>query len=107
MNHILVELMSELTPLSENEKMDIESSFPIETYKKGTFLIREGQIVKNAYYVVQGFIREYEIIDGEEKTTAFYFESQSAINFDSLANQTPSKINFVCGERANLAVLNA
>ena len=107
MNHILVRLMSELTPLSENEKMDIESSFPIETYEKGTLLLREGQIASNAYYVIQGFIREYQIVDGEEKTTAFYFESQSAVNFNSLANQTPSKSNFVCGERTILAVLNA
>ena len=107
MNHILVELMSELTPLSENEKMDIETSFPIETYEKGTFLIREGQVARNAYYVIQGFIREYELVDGEEKTTAFYSEGEPAINFNSLTNQTPSKINFVCGEQTTLAILNA
>ncbi|MGB3464100.1 MAG: Crp/Fnr family transcriptional regulator [Cyclobacteriaceae bacterium] len=107
MNHILIELMSELTPLSESEKMDIESSFPIEAYEKGTFLTREGQIVSNAYYVIEGFVREYELVDGEEKTTAFYSEGQSAINFNCIANQVPSKINFVCGERTTVAILNA
>ena len=107
MNHILIELMSQLTTLSENEKLDIENSFPIKTYEKGTFLIREGELVKNAFYVIQGFIREYEIVDGDEKTTAFYSENQSAINFNSLTNHTPSKINFVCGERTIVAVINA
>lgn len=99
--------MSQLTPLSENEKMDIESNFPIETYEKGTFLIREGQIARNAYYVIKGVVREYKLVDGEEKTTAFYLEGKSAINFNSLANQTPSKVNFVCGEQTTLAVVNS
>ncbi len=99
--------MSELTQLSENEKMDIENSFPIKTYKKGAFLIKEGQIARNAYYVIQGVVREYELVDGEEKTTAFYSEGQSAINFNSIANQTPSEVNFVCGERTTVAVLNS
>jgi len=99
--------MAELTPLSENEKMDIESSFPIKTFEKGALLMREGQIAKNAYYIIKGLVREYELVDGEEKTTAFYTEGQSAINFNSLANQTPSKLNFVCGERTTLAVLNS
>ena len=34
-------------------------------------------------------------------------ENQSAINFNSLANHTPSKINFVCGEQTIVAVINA
>ena len=107
MNHILVKLIGKLTPLSKNEKMNIENSFPIETFDKGTFLIQEGQIARNAYYVIHGFIREYELVEGEEKTTAFYSEGQSAINFNSIANNTLSKVNFICGERTTVAVLNA
>ncbi len=107
MNHILVEIMSNLTPLSENEKADIESSFPIETYEKGKFLMREGHIARNAYYVITGCIREYELVDGEEKTKAFYTEGQSAINFNSIANQSLSKVNFVCAEQTTVAILNS
>ena len=106
MNHILVELLSQLTPLSENEKMDIEKSFPIKTFEKETFLIREGQISRNAYYVIKGLVREYKLINGEEKTTEFYVEGQPVINFDSIANQTPSTLNFVCAEETIVAVLN-
>lgn len=61
--------MPELTPLSENEKMDIESSFPIETYEKETLLAREGQVARNSYYAIQGFIRGYKLVDGEKTTT--------------------------------------
>lgn len=107
MKHILVELLSQLTPINEAEKAAIEKSFPIVNYPKGTYLLKEGQIAKNAYHVIEGCIREYQLIDGLEKTTAFFTEQQSAANFTSLANQTPSKHNFVCTENTKLAVLNA
>lgn len=107
MSHFLVELMSNLTSLSDQEKKDIEMSFPIETYNKGTLLIREGQYSKNAYHVIKGCIREYKLMDGEEKTTAFYTENQSAINFNSLVNKSPASINFICTETTTVAIVNA
>lgn len=105
--HILVELMSQLTTLTEEEKIDIENSFPEAEMEKGTYLLKEGQVAKEAYFVIKGCIRAYQLIDGEEKTTAFFTEEQSVVNFDSMVNQKPSKINFVCEENTTVAVLNA
>ena len=68
--------------------------------------MREGQIARNAYYVISGCIREYELVDGEEKTTAFYTEGRSAINFNSLSQQVPSKVYFICSEPTTVAILN-
>ncbi len=106
MEHILVTLLSEMTTLSEEEKHAIEDSFPIKTYEKGTYLMKQGEVARNAYYVIAGCLREFELIDGEEKTTAFYTEEQSAINFNSLVNQCPSKRNFICEELTTVAILN-
>lgn len=107
MRHFLVDLMSQLTSLSDEEKVSIEQSFPIKTFDKGTYLIREGQIAKNSYLVIEGCVREFELIDGEEKTTAFYTENQSVVNFHSLTNQAPSKVNFICLEKATIAIINS
>lgn len=107
MNHILVEIMSALTPLTEEEKVEIERSFPLKEYSKDFHLLKEGQIAQNAYFVIEGCIREYELIDGEEKTIAFYTEHQSAANFHSLATGTASKCYFICTEDTTVAVLNA
>ena len=41
--HILVALMSQLTPLSEEEKRTIEESIPIKTFPKDSYLLREGR----------------------------------------------------------------
>ena len=107
MGHILVEMMEQLTPLTEEEKRDIEQSFAIKTCQKGTYLIREGQLVQNAYYVIEGCFRVYQLQDGEEKTMAFHTENQSAVDFNSLSSQKPAKVNFVCAEDTTVAILNA
>lgn len=105
--HILVEMMSQLTPLTEEEKLAITDSFPIKAFNKGAYLLKEGQISQQAYFIIKGCIREYKLMDGEEKTTAFYTENQSVVNFNSIKNQTPSKINFRCIEDTSVAIINA
>lgn len=107
MKHILVEILSALTHLNEEEKSEIEKSFPIKEFGKESHLLKEGQIAQNAYFVVKGCIREYELIDGEEKTIEFYTENQSVANFNSLANGIPSKRYFICNEKTTVAVLNS
>ncbi len=107
MNNILVEQMSRLTKLSEEEILAIEQSFPIKTFDKGTYLLKEGQIAKDAYFVIEGCIRRYSMLDGEEVTSEFYTEGNSVADFNSLANHTPSKYFFVCSEKTTVAVINA
>lgn len=106
MTHIFVELMSQLTRLTEEEKLDIENAFSIETFEKGTYLLKEGQIARDSYYIIEGCMREYELMDGEEKTTGFFTEDQPVANFQSIANRTPSRRNLVCLENTTVAILN-
>jgi len=107
MEHILVQFMSQLTSLSSEESKAIEDSFPIKTFQKGHLLLKEGMIAKDAFFVIEGCIREYELLDGEEKTTAFYTENQSAINFNSQVNKVSSSKYFECAEETKVAILNS
>ncbi len=107
MKNTLVELMSSFIELTDEEKQGILEAFPIKTYTKETNLLEEGQIAKDAFLVIKGCIRKYSIEDGEEKTSAFYTEFQSAINFDSMANHSPSKYYFTCTEDTTVAILNS
>ena len=75
--------------------------------KKNTLLLKAGQFSRDAFFVVEGCLRVYELIDGEEKTTAFYTEHQSAVDFSSMASQRPSKKFFVCAEKTTVAILSA
>ncbi len=98
--------MSQFTKLSEEESLAIEQAFPIKTFEKGTYLLKEGQIAKNSYSVIKGCIRRYSILNGEEITSDFYTEGHAAADFNSLANQTPSKYYFVCTETSTVCVVN-
>jgi len=64
-------------PLSKEEKKAIVDLNIFRSFKKGTVLVKEGDIIKGGYFVVKGCLRCYYIIDGEEKTTAFYTEAES------------------------------
>lgn len=107
MEHILVQFMSQLTSLTDEETNSIIESFPIRTYEKGHLLLKAGKIAKDAFFVINGCIREYELSDGEELTTAFYTEEQSAINFNSQVNKVPSTKYFECTEKTTVAILNS
>lgn len=65
----------------------------IKTYKKGTQLLKEGQVPIDTYFVLEGCIREYIITDGEEKTTAFYTEEQWVISLNNFSGPSPSNYN--------------
>ncbi|QNM85094.1 Crp/Fnr family transcriptional regulator [Polaribacter pectinis] len=107
MENTLVEMMSNFMDLNDIEKEAILEAFPIKTFEKGTDLLKEGQIAKDAFVVIKGCIREYSIKDGEEITSEFYTEMQSAVNFDSMANKKPSKYYFTCTEETTVAIMNA
>ena len=46
---------------------------PMISIEKGTYLLKEGEVPKACYYVLKGLVRQFQIVDGNEKTTAFYY----------------------------------
>jgi CRP-like cAMP-binding protein len=99
-------MMAENLPMSEEEKQAIDECIPIKNFEKGTILLREGQVAKDSYFNLKGCVRHYYIIDGEEKTTAFYTEGESIASLSSYVNKTPANHYLECVEDCTLAVLN-
>lgn len=71
---VLVDYISTIAPLSEAEIEQIFEMIKIRSYKKNKVLLREGQIGNTCYFVLQGCIRQYYLMDGVEKTTNFFTE---------------------------------
>ena len=61
-----------LSIFSEEEKQFLAENIKVVSFKKGDLLIREGEIATRCYFVLKGCVRQYKLIDGEEKTTAFF-----------------------------------
>jgi len=107
MKNEFIEYMSTFTKLSKEEEQLMIDSYPIRTYKKGDFLLKEGQIQRDAFLILKGSVRKHCIVDGIDKTIEFYTAKQVAIDFKSIANQKPS-INYLsCLEDAVIVIINS
>jgi CRP-like cAMP-binding protein len=73
---ILFDFISKYMTLSEEEKQAIIELDIFRIVKKDTVLLKAGQISNKSYSVLKGCLRIFYIIDGEEKTTAFYTEME-------------------------------
>lgn len=89
MQDLLFDFISKYVSLTEEEKNTIISLNTFRTFKKDTILLREGQNSNEAYFVLKGGIRTYYMIDGVEKTTAFYTEME-ALTPHCAINKAPS-----------------
>ncbi|MBL7782031.1 MAG: Crp/Fnr family transcriptional regulator [Saprospiraceae bacterium] len=103
MQDILFDFISKYISLTEEEKNTILSLNIFRSVKKGTTLLQEGQKSKDSYFVLKGCIRTYYVIDGEEKTTAFYTEME-ALTPHCVINKTPSEYYVSCIEDTILTV---
>ena len=95
MQDILIDFLSKYISLTEEEKSAILSLDLFRSFKKGTILLREGQISQNEYFVLKGCIRKYYIKDGEEKTTAFFTEMEGLVPH-CVTSKTPSEYFISC-----------
>jgi len=88
------------------ESESIIRSMQTRALKKGAYLLKEGQISTNTYFVLEGCIREYILSDGEEKTTNFFSEEQWAISLHSSSPNSFATHNWVCLEDTIVVVGN-
>ena len=98
MNQDLLDFLSGFPRLSPEEVEMIARHIPVKSFSKGYMLLETGKIPSECYYLLKGCIREYKIIDGLEKTTAFYTEKNGTISPVSYVHQTPSAHFLVCME---------
>jgi len=106
MENTLFDFISKYITLTEEEKNAILSLDLFRSLKKGTTLLEKGQKSKDSYFVLKGCIRVYYIMDGEEKTTAFYTE-MDAFTPHCVVSRTPSEYSISCVEDSILLVSNS
>jgi len=105
MKNEFLEYISTFIELTEEEKDTIIELDNFKSFKKGTYLLKEGEIANYYYIVVKGCLRSFYLIDGEEKTTAFYEEGEAATPI-SYVDKKPSKYFIQCVEDCLLGYAN-
>lgn len=89
--HTYLQKINDFINKLDAESLSILSSISIEKeYKKGDFLLREGDVCKKSCFIEKGIARKYYLNDGKEITTELYFDNDVAVSFDSYCMQQPS-----------------
>lgn len=105
MNKYLLRFMEKNTCLNQEEIIQIARELCVEEYKKGTILLRQGEVSKKCYLVLNGCLRQYACDDeGKETTYNFFTEEQSAVMFKSYTQRIASDYCLSCVEDCTLIV---
>jgi CRP-like cAMP-binding protein len=91
--------------LTDEEIFFLTQSIEIKTFKKGTFLLQEGQVANICYQNLKGCVREFYLLDGEEKTTEFYTEGHNIASSHSSQNRTPVSHYWECLEDTTVSAM--
>ena len=97
-------IVSQIEILTKDEVETIVDITIVDSFTKGTILLKEGQIPTKCYMVLEGCIREYQIIDGEEKSTAFYTEGESCTSYVNNGRDASSNHYWECAEDCILTI---
>ncbi len=106
MHSQLITYFSRFTSFTEEERVALEQSMVTKIYRKGSFLSKEGQANYNTFFVEEGLVRQYRLINGEEVTTAFYTEGQWIISLTGFTGEATASDSLLCEEDTTVVVGN-
>ena len=103
MEQDLFKYISQHITLTDAESDELRKLEIMEPFRKGELLLRAGEYSNKTYYVRKGCIRSYYLVDGEEKTTAFYVENEPILPV-CVTTQKASEYFLSCVEDSVLQV---
>jgi CRP-like cAMP-binding protein len=106
MEQKLLDYFNRISPLSKEETEAISATMNIKFFPKSTILLEEGQISHEAYFVLDGCVKQYLIRDGEEKIINFFTEGQWVVSIQSFSNMQASNHFMACCVDTYLVVGN-
>lgn len=92
--------------LSDDEFESYYQALTFKTFDKRQDLLRLGQICRNAFFILEGCIRYYHLVDGEEQTGQFFFEGSWYCDYESFLFDRPSEQTIQALERTTVAILS-
>ncbi|WP_343671517.1 Crp/Fnr family transcriptional regulator [Chitinophaga sp.] len=93
-------------PLDDAEWAEFSQTLHLKTYKKGDFLIREGEVENQVYFLNTGATRHYFIRDGKEFTVDFQFAGDFVTAYYSLITREPSTVFVEVLEETTAVIIN-
>lgn len=92
----LLNFFKDIQEITNEEISAIDETMDLHQFKKGFVLLSEGQTSSDVYFVLEGIVRQYYVIDGEEKTTDFFSDEQWVVSLTNVSIDTPSTHYLEC-----------
>ncbi len=106
MKDALIKFLSKIDSLTSGEIKELADLMTVKEIKKNTTIVKQGQICNLCYFVLKGCLRQYVVLEGVEKTTAFYTEEEAVNFFTSFTTKTASESYLMTLEDSILLVGN-
>ena len=101
------EHIEKTVPLTDDEFRLILTHFIVKKFKKHQFLIREGDIVTSAYFVVSGLLKlVYTDESRKQHITSFAMEDWWESDFQAFYTQTQATLTLECLENTEVFCLS-
>ena len=82
-----------------HEELDVLESILVPMkFPKGEFVLREGEVCTNIYWIVKGLIRQFYMKNGKELTEHMATENSICMSIESLFKEQPSYMQIQCLE---------
>jgi CRP-like cAMP-binding protein len=106
MKEYLTKIENHLHALDENTRAALTEVNSIKKYKKGSYLLQQGEVCKNSFLIQQGVARKFYLTEGKEITTELFFENDIAVSLQSYSLQQPSHEFVQAIENSTVSVTN-
>jgi len=93
---MFLEYIKKSTDISPKDAAFFYSFFQERKYKKNTFLLQEGEVAHEAYFVLKGGLRQFfSNENGIEKTCSFTFEAEFFTDLESFSRKSRAATNII------------
>lgn len=100
--------LSKFTVLQDKDWEHLISSFEVKIFKKGDFIIKEGQVCNHIGFLNKGILRVFYTENGKEYTSYFNFGTRNPLisAFTSFFSRQPSKESIHALEDSEIGLIH-
>jgi CRP-like cAMP-binding protein len=91
MEQCFTDFIERFVPLDAAARQAVLDCVTLHEHAKNTVLVKEGEVVRQFYFVVQGSARIFYNVNGRESIGWFAFDKSPVISYQSFITQQPSR----------------
>ena len=107
MSQILRQQIEKIVQITDTEFEYILSHFTNKKFKKHQFVIQEGQLVENDFFILSGCLKSYSTdANGKDHIIQFGMQDWWITDYQAYYNQTTATVNIDCIEETDVLCLS-